>query len=367
MPISSISCRPRACLSTGRETGYAYGLALASYKGLAEVRHSGTTGSYRAYLARFPEQGLSVAVLCNAGNSMPRQALHAVADLYLGDAVKPSAPPKQAALSSADLDAFTGLYRNDVRGDTFRIERDGDSLRLGDGTRLIAVTPRRLTDGDALFIEVAPSGSGLMEDGSGSESPIQRVRAVQPPVEDLAQYVGEYASEETESTFTVRMDGEALALTGRPDRSYPLTPLYADAFESEVGTIIFRRAGERATEFSVVEDRVWDLRFRRVPADGAARRILVFGDSNTWGWIPVERGYPTTRYAAGERWPGVAQAALGERYEIIEEALNGRTTDLADPAVPELSGAGLNGSAYLPAAVDFAPAARSRRDHARYQ
>ncbi len=128
-------------LGTGRETGYAYGLALASYKGLAEVRHSGTTGSYRAYLARFPEQGLSVAVLCNAGNSMPRQALHAVADLYLGDAVKPSAPPKQAALSSADLDAFTGLYRNEVRGDTFRIVRDGDSLRLGDGTRLIAVTP----------------------------------------------------------------------------------------------------------------------------------------------------------------------------------------------------------------------------------
>ena len=65
----------------------------------------------------------------------------------------------------------------------------------------------------------------------------------------------------------------------------------------------------------------------------------------------MERGYPTTRYSAGERWPGVAQAALGERYEIVEEALNGRTTDLADPAVPELSGAGFDGSAYLPAAV----------------
>ena len=292
-----------------------------------------------------------MAVLCNAGNSMPRQALHAVADLYLGDAVKASEPPKQAALSSADLDVFTGLYRNEVRGDTFRIVRDGSSLRLGDGTRLIAVTPRRLTDGDAISIDVAPSGSGHMDDGSGSEIPIQRVKAVQPTVAELTQYVGEYASEEAESTFTVRMDGEALALAGRPDRRYPLTPLYADAFDSEVGTIIFRRAAKRATEFSVVEDRVWDLRFRRVPADGAATRILVFGDSNTWGWIPVERGYPTTRYFAGERWPGVAQAALGERYEVVEEALNGRTTDLADPAVPELSGAGFDGSAYLPAAV----------------
>ena len=86
-------------LGNGRETGYAYGLALASHKGLAEFRHSGTTGSYRAYLARFPESHVSVAVLCNAGNSMPRQALHAVADLYLADALKPDAPPKPAALS----------------------------------------------------------------------------------------------------------------------------------------------------------------------------------------------------------------------------------------------------------------------------
>ena len=90
----------------------------------------------------------------------------------------------------------------------------------------------------------------------------------------------------------MRVQGDTLALTGRPDRRYPLTPLYADAFDSELGTIVFRRAGDRVTEFSVVQDRVWDLRFRRVPADGAKKRILAFGDSNTWGWIPVERGFP---------------------------------------------------------------------------
>ena len=97
-----------------------------------------------------------------------------------------------------------------------------------------------------------------------------------------------------------------------PDRIYPLTPLYADAFDSELGTIVFRRAGDRVTEFSVVEDRVWDLRFLRVPAEGPTKRILVYGDSNTWGWIPVEQGYPTTRYSADVRWPGIAQAALGD-------------------------------------------------------
>jgi CubicO group peptidase (beta-lactamase class C family)/lysophospholipase L1-like esterase len=338
-------------LGTGRETGYAYGLAVASHKGLAEFRHSGTTGSYRAYLARFPEKHLSVAVLCNSGNSMPRQALHAVADLYIGDSLKPDGLPKQAELSAAELERFAGLYRNEIRGDTFRIVRDGNALRLGDGTRLIAVSPRRLTDGDELVIEVAEPGNGSMDDGGGSDIPIQRVIEVRPTVEELAEYAGEYESDEADASFKIRLQGKTLELMRRPDGVFPLTPLYADAFDGEHGTIVFRRGGDRVVEFNVVQDRVWNLRFRRVSAGGEAKRILVYGDSNTWGWIPVERGYPTTRYENDQRWPGVAQAELGSGYEIVEEGLSGRTTVLADPTVPELSGAGLDGGAYLPAAV----------------
>ncbi|WP_410217935.1 SGNH/GDSL hydrolase family protein [Paracoccus sp. (in: a-proteobacteria)] len=77
-----------------------------------------------------------------------------------------------------------------------------------------------------------------------------------------------------------------------------------------------------------------------------AKRILVYGDSNTWGYIPVESG-PTKRYAADVRWPGVLQAELGESYEVVEAGLSARTTDIADPTLPHISGAGLDGSAAL--------------------
>nr|WP_204354515.1 GDSL-type esterase/lipase family protein [Paracoccus saliphilus] len=76
------------------------------------------------------------------------------------------------------------------------------------------------------------------------------------------------------------------------------------------------------------------------------KRILVYGDSNTWGYMPVESG-PTTRYPADVRWPGVLQTELGEGYEIIEAGLSARTTDIADPTLPHISGAGLDGSAAL--------------------
>jgi lysophospholipase L1-like esterase len=82
----------------------------------------------------------------------------------------------------------------------------------------------------------------------------------------------------------------------------------------------------------------------------AERRVLCFGDSNTWGFVPVATP-PSSRYPREQRWPQVMGAALGAEVTVIEEALNGRTTDLADPAQPLLAGAGLDGSAYLPACL----------------
>jgi lysophospholipase L1-like esterase len=77
-----------------------------------------------------------------------------------------------------------------------------------------------------------------------------------------------------------------------------------------------------------------------------ARRILAFGDSLTWGWVPIPEVVPTTRYPFEERYTGVMAKALGPGYEIIEEGLSGRTTSADDPTDPRL-----NATAYLPAAL----------------
>ena len=57
------------------------------------------------------------------------------------------------------------------------------------------------------------------------------------------------------------------------------------------------------------------------------RRILCFGDSNTWGYDPATED----RFDDETRWTGVLQAALGEDFTVIEEGLNGRTTVWSDP------------------------------------
>jgi lysophospholipase L1-like esterase len=76
------------------------------------------------------------------------------------------------------------------------------------------------------------------------------------------------------------------------------------------------------------------------------KSILCYGDSLTWGWIPVEEGSPTFRYPFEQRWTGAMAAALGAGYQVIEEGLSARTTSADDPNDPRL-----NGSQYLPSAI----------------
>ncbi|WNG87279.1 SGNH/GDSL hydrolase family protein [Mycobacterium sp. ITM-2016-00317] len=78
----------------------------------------------------------------------------------------------------------------------------------------------------------------------------------------------------------------------------------------------------------------------------APKRILCFGDSLTWGWVPVADGMPTERYPRDKRWTGVLADGLGQDYEVIEEGLSARTTTADDPTDPRL-----NGSKYLPACL----------------
>lgn len=63
-----------------------------------------------------------------------------------------------------------------------------------------------------------------------------------------------------------------------------------------------------------------------------SKRILCFGDSNTWGHQP-EQPYENynVRYDSNRRWTGVLQNILGSGYRVIEEGHNGRTTVFEDP------------------------------------
>lgn len=56
------------------------------------------------------------------------------------------------------------------------------------------------------------------------------------------------------------------------------------------------------------------------------KRILCFGDSNTYGYVPGGGG----RFDENTRWTSLLQRKLGDGYLVIEEGLCGRTTIFED-------------------------------------
>ena len=69
------------------------------------------------------------------------------------------------------------------------------------------------------------------------------------------------------------------------------------------------------------------------------KRILCFGDSNTWGYIPTGG-----RYDEHTRWPMHMAELLGSGYAVVEEGFNGRTCVQDDP----VEGGFKSGVSYLP-------------------
>jgi CubicO group peptidase (beta-lactamase class C family) len=124
----------------GRAESYALGLGIGEYRGVREVSHSGATAGYRAYLARYPDQHVSVAVLCNVSTAAPTEYVHTLADRYLGAAVAkaparasstPRARPQDTFHpSAADLAGFAGTYTSEEAETTFVFAVNGDSLAL---------------------------------------------------------------------------------------------------------------------------------------------------------------------------------------------------------------------------------------------
>jgi CubicO group peptidase (beta-lactamase class C family) len=258
----------------GRAHEYALGLYNRSYKGVRQVDHSGSTAGYRADLARYPDQHLSVAVLCNVSSGNATQAGHAVADLYLGDRAKPLAPPAATyTLTSADLDRLAGLYRHTTTGVPLTVARNGDGLRIergqadglnpNGGQRLVAMSASRLVTATRQTWEFDARGA-RMTDAFGTVDAYEHVPPAKPTADQLKEIAGTYVSDEAETILTVALSGESLVIKRRPDTTLRLTPIYADAFNApQLGLVIVRRDGGRVSGLSLVQDRVWDLRFAR--------------------------------------------------------------------------------------------------------
>ena len=254
------------------------------------ISHAGSDPGYKAEFIRFPEQSLSVTVLCNGFDIAPTPLALQVADLYLlptdstANASRASVAevaPAPGATSNISTKALAGLYVNRTSGGVQGIHRfffESDQLvldgggegrfplaPLGHDSYRLTAAPRRYV---FTFAQRPRMPISVEENIEGSPTRVYtRVPDAMRAGAPLSTLVGTYYSPELDVTWKfVLRDKTLVLLRHRMDPDALVTHLFGDVYESQHGfTLEFsrRQYGAPAT-VDVTTERVRHVRFARV-------------------------------------------------------------------------------------------------------
>jgi microcystin degradation protein MlrC len=332
----------RGRLDNGREISYAAGLRIGLFKGVPSITHTGSTSGYGAFLGRYPDQALSVALLCNVSNVNPGDLGAQIASVYLGGAIESDSKPEAVtavSLPAEELEAKAGLYRDTQTGKPMRLAFREGRLQMDDehDLRALSATEFQIGTGDRRLVFEITAGSRptirAMSDGyeDGGYEPVE---GFEPTAADLAEYQGEYHSQDADLTLVLRVENEQLTARRRPDQDLLLRPIYADAFEVEdLGLVRFYRdESGRVVELGINQARVYDLRFQRAGRSAPTYRVAV-----------IRYSHETCTFCPGgdtdvERWTRGGEPLRGD--EVLEAGgyIRGFARQAADYGDIELLG-----------------------------
>lgn len=274
--------RTRGTLTSGSTIPYAFGVSHGTYRGFANVSHSGSWAQFATFVVYFPEQRLGVVVLANSGSVNAGRAANQVADIFLGTApavATASTDPRTAPtvnLSPETLDRKVGVYKLG-RGWYLNIRRDAatNTLRVRatneDEFPMAARTP-----GD-FWIEAYNSPLSFISDAQGKTVALlyRGINAPRvdpsttrqsPPAGETREFVGIYESEELGTSYRVTQAGSALEITHFRHGTVPLSWTWAE-FTTPwwfMKSVVFEKTGGRVTGMIVdVNERSRNVRFTR--------------------------------------------------------------------------------------------------------
>src|SRR5581483_4801276 len=257
----------RTLLADGRPTVYARGLFLRKYHNLREISHDGATAGYRAWLGRFPDQHLSIAILCNGDDATPADFAHALADGYL-----PEVKPDKALYTSTLPASLAGLYASERDGMPLRLSPHEGGLQTNTG-RTVLAGARGTFALEGTDSRIVGMGAGLPDgrlrlDSEGDATIYARTEAYSPTPADLARIAGRFHNDEIPVTYriTAVAGGLDVVADGRPGQVRLFVPAYSNAFIS--GDTILRPVRGPDGSISgirISSERVWNLAFDRMP------------------------------------------------------------------------------------------------------
>lgn len=227
----------RGVSNNGDTLSYAFGLYIRDYMGLKTVSHQGGNPGYNAFILRFPERKFTVICLANHPLYTTRLC-SGIADLYLGIQKKEEKKEEKAepaASVAVNVDpavyaGYAGKYRMDS-GDIFLVSTKENKLYIQPpDTGPLELYPESATE---YFLKVAHvqvtfereengKATGLVWHQNGHHIQSKKTDSVALRSDQLAEYEGEYYSDELNATYGVYV---------KQDQLYFQAPAVPDVFQ----------------------------------------------------------------------------------------------------------------------------------------
>ena len=272
----------RGILNKGDTLSYAFGQAIANYKGVKSIAHSGGDAGYRTFLIRFPEQQYSIVVLSNLGSFNPAGLAYQVADIYLKKYLiqetktedsKPAAPPTgTVSVKEGVLKLYEGQYQLNPEM-IVSIKSDGGKLSAqATGQPEITLTAASETEFvvPEYGIKIAfkksdkPATEFTLHQG-GQTITASKMKPFDPKSIDLKSYAGVYYSPELQTSYDIVLKNDTLIINHIRHEPVPMSAVGSDAFTTSawyMSKIDFNRNSQsEITGFKASSGRVKNVRF----------------------------------------------------------------------------------------------------------
>jgi CubicO group peptidase (beta-lactamase class C family) len=251
-----LSAASLAKMTTPFKSDYALGVIVRTASGRKMIQHGGGIDGFNTFLAYYPDNKLTVAVLANVNGEAPGQIATKLADLAFGSTVQLTSERKEITLQVATLKKYIGTYEV-APGVNMLMRLDGDHLTTQlPGQAQFPVFPESETkfflkavDAQVEFF-MDPNGevTHAVMYQNGKERKVPRISATVPAprkettlsAATLTRYVGSYQMKPG-FELTVTLDGSQLKaqLTGQP-----AFPIFA-----ETETLFFYKVVDATLEF----------------------------------------------------------------------------------------------------------------------
>ena len=260
-------------LSNGTQMKHARGMFVSSYKGVMTYNHSGRDLGMRSQFICIPENQLAIITFTNAEHLNAVNLSYEILDLFVEGNLQDNKKIDSFKHSKLELKRFTGTYQelnSDLRMNIF-MEKDTLKAQSSFGqeaTALVSQNARSLSriDNPSIvytFSKEVNQDADLLVDFGGAIFYFERIQLATQPNQNLAEYDGNYYSQELNVTYLISHKNDKLYL------SYP----NQEEIEIKEGAVDTFGANQR-TKYTFKRNTIGEVVAFEVASEGTVKEIV---------------------------------------------------------------------------------------------